>query len=35
MLFVCFTERVEGLRLISARQPTRQECAKYENYASL
>jgi uncharacterized protein len=33
LLFVCFTERGEDIRLISAREPTRQERKKYEDNA--
>ena len=31
LLFVCFVERNEAVRLISAREATRQERKKYEN----
>ena len=31
LLFVCFVERQEAIRLISARQVTRQERKNYEN----
>jgi uncharacterized DUF497 family protein len=31
LLFVCFTERAEGIRLISAREATRTERKNYED----
>lgn len=31
LLFVCFTEHGEDIRVISAREPTRQERKKYED----
>jgi len=34
LLFVCFTEREEDIRLISARETTRQERKKYEDNAT-
>ena len=32
LLFVCFVERTEAVRVISAREATRQERKKYEDY---
>ncbi len=34
LLFVCFTEREEDIRLISAREATRPERKKYEDNAT-
>ena len=34
LLFVCFTEREEDIRLFSAREATRQERKKYEDNAT-
>ena len=34
LLFVCFTERAEDIRLFSAREATRQERKKYEDNAT-